>query len=132
MSALRMWARLLIPWRTIRRLERDNERLSKALENPLLTGIEWGSERGMEIGMRGSGPQLLAGMFLGWLEKDGKNAPNYLEVTFGSPKGAILVTVHQPDGATPHELRRQAEAEVRQLKGELVRLQEENDWEGQP
>jgi hypothetical protein len=132
MKALRMIVRMLAPWRTIRRLERDNERLSKALENPLLTGIEWGRERGIEFGMRGSGPQLLAGMFLGWLEEDGKNAPNYLEVTFSSPKGPILVTVHQPDGATPHELQRQAEADVRRLKGELVRLQEEGEWEGQP
>jgi hypothetical protein len=124
MRALRIIARLLAPWRTIRRLERDNERLSKAIENPLLTGIEWGRERGIELGMRGSGPQLLAGMFLGWLEEDGKNAPNYLEVTFGSPKGPILVTVHQPYGATPHELRLQAEAEVRRLKGELLRLRQ--------
>ena len=119
----RMIVRLVAPWRTIRRLERDNERLANALENPLLTGIEWGRERGIKMGMRGSGPQLLAGMFLGFLEQDGKQAPNYIELTFGSPKGPIVVTVTQPDGATPHQLRQQAEAEVRRLKAELLALQ---------
>jgi len=119
----RLLARLLAPWRIIRRLERDNERLANALENPLLTGIEWGRERGIEMSMQGSGPQILAGMFLGFLEQDGKQAPNYIEVTFGSSKGPIVVTVMQPDGATPHQLKQQAEAEVRRLKSELLALQ---------
>lgn len=122
-TRLRRLAKLLVPWRTIRRLERDNERLTDALSNPLLTGIEVGKGRGIEFGMEGSGPQLLAGMFLGMLEQDGKNAPNYLELSFGSPKGTILVTVMQPTGATPHQLRAQAEQRVRQLETELLQLQ---------
>ena len=121
--AARVIARLVAPWRTIRRLERENDRLSKAFTNPLLTGIEWGRERGIEVGMEGSGPQLLAGMFLGFLEQDGKQAPNYVEITFGSPKGPILVTVMQPNGAAPSQLQKRAEAEVRRLKGELLALQ---------
>jgi hypothetical protein len=128
----RLFVRLFAPWRTIRRLERENDRLSKALENPLLTGIEWGRERGIEVGLKGSGPQLLAGMFLGFLEEDGKQAPNYFEITFGSRKGPILVTVMQPDGATPHQLRQQAEAEVRRLKSELLALQRQSQRESQP
>lgn len=121
-DALRTFARLIAPWRTIRRLERDNQRLTDALSNPLLTGIELGKERGIEVAMKGSGPQLLAGMFLGMLEKDGKNAPNYLEISFQSPKGPILVTVTQPQGASPHQLRQQAEQRVRQLEADLLQL----------
>jgi hypothetical protein len=121
-TVLKALAQLLRPWRTIRRLKRQNERLADALSNPLLTGIELGKERGIDVGMKGSGPQLLAGMFLGWLEQDGRNAPNYLEVTFNSPKGPILVIAMQPNGATPDELRRQAEHQVRQLQAEVLRL----------
>jgi hypothetical protein len=119
----RLIVRLIAPWRTIRRLKRQVERLEDVLSNPLLTGIELGKERGMEAGFRGSGPQLLAGMFLGCLEDQGAKAPNYLEISFQSPKGPILVTVMQPGGATPHDLRRRAEAEARRLRAELSRLQ---------
>jgi hypothetical protein len=119
----RTLAKLIAPWRTIRRLERDNARLSKIIENPLLTGVEWGRERGIEIGMKGSGPQLLAGMFLGFLQENQKNAPNFIEITFDSPEGPILVTVMQPRGATPNDLRLKAESQVRRLQSELLRLQ---------
>ena len=119
---LRNIAKLLAPWLAIRRLERSNQRLSSVLENPFLEGINIGRESGIEVGMKGSGPQLLAGMFLGLLEKDGKNAPNYLELTFGSPKGPILVTVTQPRGASPDTLRRQAESKAAQLEADLQAL----------
>lgn len=115
-------ARLLAPWRTISRLELTNQRLEKVLENPMLTGIEIGRKTGLTAGMKGSGPQLLAGMFLGLMEEEGKDAPNYLELTFNSPRGRILVTVTQPNGATPHQLRAQAEQRVRQLEAELERV----------
>lgn len=36
MKHLRIIAKLLAPWRTIRRLEREVERLRKILENPFL------------------------------------------------------------------------------------------------
>lgn len=61
---LRALARLLAPWRTIRRLERTNERLCNLIENPELTGIAIGRENAdLTAGMRGNGPQLLAGIF---------------------------------------------------------------------
>ena len=119
---LRALARLLKPWRTIRRLEANLQRLEQMLANPLLTGIEIGKETGLTAGMKGSGPELLAGMFLGLMEEHGKDAPNYLELTFNSPKGRILVTVTQPAGATPHQLRAQAEQRVRQLEAEMARV----------
>ena len=121
---LRTIARLLAPWRTIRRLEATVQRLHKALANPMLTGIAIGKETGITAGMKGSGPQLLAGMFLGLLEESGKDAPNYLELSFDTPKGVILVTVTQPGGATPHGLRVIAEQEARNLRAELETAKE--------
>ena len=121
-TTLRALARLLAPWRTIRRLEATVQRLEHVLSNPMLAGIEIGKETGITASMKGSGPELLAGMFLGLMKERGKDAPNYLELTFHSPKGRILVTVTQPGGATPHELRAQAEERVRQLEAELARV----------
>ena len=121
-TVLRTLARLLAPWRTIRRLEATVERLEGVLANPMLSGIEIGKETGLTAGMRGSGPELLAGMFVGLMEEHGKDAPNYLELSFNSPKGRILVTVTQPAGATPHQLRAQAEQRVRQLEAEMARV----------
>ena len=123
--ALRTLARLLAPWRTIRRLEASVQGLEHVLANPIVAGIEIGKKTALTVGMQGSGPALLAGMFLGLMEEKGKDAPNYLELSFNSPKGRILVTVTQPNGATPHELRSQAEQRVRQLESELQRLQGE-------
>lgn len=122
-AALRALARVLTPWRTIRRLEATVQRLEHVLVNPMLAGIEIGKETALTVDMKGSGPALLAGMFLGLVEEKGKDAPNYLELSFNSPKGRILVTVTQPNGATPHGLRAQAEQRVRQLESELQRLQ---------
>ena len=110
-------ARLLTPWRTIRqlegeveRLEGEVERLKKIIANPYLTGVQIGQETGLEVGMQGSGPQLLAGMFEGLLEKDGANAPNYLGMEFHTRhQGAILVHVQRLSGKSPHALRMQAE-----------------------
>jgi hypothetical protein len=118
---LRAIARLLAPWRTIRRLERGNKRLSDALANPTMTGIAI-HQNEATIGGAGPGPQLLAGMFMGLLQ-DNPKAVNYLELTFGSPVGNILVTVQRPGGATPHNLRAKAEQEARNLRQELARLQ---------
>lgn len=126
-TVLRTLARLLAPWRSIRRLELANKRMEKVLGNPMLAGIEIGKETGITAGMKGSGPELLAGMFLGLMEEHGKEAPNYLELSFNSPKGRILVTVTQPNGATPHQLRAQAEQRVRQLEAELAQVN--SDWE---
>ncbi|MBU6250956.1 MAG: hypothetical protein KGO47_07320 [Cyanobacteria bacterium REEB417] len=119
---LRALAHLLAPWRTIRRLEATVQRLEQVLANPMLAGIEIGRETGFTAGMRGSGPQLLAGMFMGLLQEH-PEAVNYLQLTFGSPEGPILVTVQRPGGASPHSLRAMAEQEARSLRAELARLQ---------
>jgi hypothetical protein len=50
---------------------------------------------------------------------------NYVELTFSSPKGNILVTVHRPGGATPHNLRAMAEQEAREAKREVNALRAE-------
>ena len=103
-------ARLLTPWRTIRQLEGEVERLKKILDNPYLAGIQIGRETGIEVEMKGSGPQLLAGMFAGLLEKHGADAPNYLGLEFQTRhQGQILVHVQRLHGESPHALRVRAE-----------------------
>ena len=101
---------LLNPWRTVRQLREENERLAEIITDPLLTGIHMGNGT-LEIGMEGPGPQLVAGMFLGMFEKY-PDAKNYIEVTFGSRIGPILVTVMKPGGKTPDQLRREAERKL--------------------
>ena len=117
---LRTLARLLAPWRTIRRLERGNKRLSDALANPTMTGLAF-HENSATVGVGGPAAQMLAGMFLGLLQ-DNPQAVNYVELTFLSPTGNILVTVHRPGGATPHNLRAKAEQEAREAKREAEYL----------
>jgi hypothetical protein len=126
---LRTLSRLLAPWRTIQRLERRNKRLSDTLANPTMTGLAF-HQNSATAGIAGPGAQMLAGMFLGLL-KDHPEAANYLELTFGSSEGNILVTVHRPGGATPHNLRAMAEQEARAakrvaeyLRGDLATAQE--------
>lgn len=122
-SILRTIARLLAPWRTIRRLERSNERLCNLIENPELTGIAIGRENAnLTVGMRGTGPSLLAGIFLGLMEENRDRAPNFLEMRFETTKGPILVTVTQPHGTTPANLLGQAKQQIRQLEADLQAL----------
>ena len=110
---------LLNPWRTIRRLDATVQRLQKILDDPLVAGIEIGrGTADFSAGFRGSGPQLLAGMFLGLLQEH-PEAVNYLQLTFGSPEGPLLVTVQRPGGASPHGLRVMAEQEARNLRDAL-------------
>jgi hypothetical protein len=100
-----------------------NERLCNLIENPELTGIEIGRENAdLTAGMRGSGPQLLAGIFLGLMEENRDRAPNFLEMRFETSQGPILVTVTQPHGATPAGLLGQAKQKIRQLEAELEAL----------
>lgn len=101
---------LLNPWRTVRQLREENERLAKVITDPLLTGIHMGNGT-LNVGLEGPGPQLVAGMFLGMLEKY-PDAKNYIEATFGSRMGPILVTVMRPGGKTPDQLRREAERKL--------------------
>jgi hypothetical protein len=115
--------RLLTPWRTIRQLEREVARLEAIIANPYLAGLEIGRETDIEVGLRGSGPQLLAGMFAGLLEKDGANAPNYLEVEFHThAQGRILVRVQRLHGETPHALRVKAERQAAAWKALCAEL----------
>jgi hypothetical protein len=109
--------------RTIRRLERRNKALSDALANPTLAGIAIHKQQAT-MGSAAPGAQMIAGMFLGLLE-DNPKAVNYLELTFGSSEGNILVTVHRPGGATPHNLRAMAEQEARGLRAELATAKQE-------
>lgn len=102
---------ILNPWRAIRQLREENERLLAVIDNPMLTGINIGNGT-VKIGIESHHPaQLLAGMFLGIFEKH-QDAKNYLEVTFNSPQGPILVTVMRPGGKTPDQLRREAELKL--------------------
>jgi hypothetical protein len=119
-STFRAIARLLAPWRTIRRLERRNKALSDALANPTLTGIAIHKQQAT-MGFAAPGAQMIAGMFLGLLQ-DNPKAVNYLELTFGSSDGNILVTVHRPGGATPHDLLAMAKQEARQAKQKAKHL----------
>lgn len=120
---LRAIARLLAPWRTLRRLEAENRRLYALIENPELTGIAIGRENAdLTAGMRGSGPALLAGIFLGLMQEHRDRAPNNLELRFETSEGPILVTVTQPKGATPSQLLGQAKQQIRQLEAELQDL----------
>ena len=125
---IRALARLLAPWRTIRRLERRNKLLSDALANPTITGIAI-HQNEATMGFAASGAQMVAGMFIGLLQ-DNPKAVNYLELTFGSPLGNILVTVQRPGGATPHNLRVMAEQEARGLRAQLALSRESAaNWE---
>lgn len=122
-SLLRALARLLAPWRTIRRLERANKWLSHAIANPAMTGMAI-HKMDTTVGAAGPGAEIIAGMFLGLLQ-DNPKAVNYLQLTFGSTKGPILVTVQRPGGASPHDLRVMAEQEARRLRAELAELRGE-------
>jgi hypothetical protein len=124
-STLRTIAHLLAPWRAIRRLERRNRLLSDTLANPTLTGIAIHKQQAA-MGFAAPGAQMVAGMFLGLLQ-DHPEAVNYLQLTFGSSEGNILVTVHRPGGATPDDLRVMAEQEAREAKQEAERLRAERD-----
>ena len=120
---MRTIARLLTPWRTIRQLERDVKRLEGVIANPYLAGLQIGRDTGIEVGCRGSGPQLLAGMFEGLLEKDGAAAPNYLELEFHTRRqGRILVHVQRLHGETPHAMRVKAEKKAAEWKAVAEQL----------
>jgi hypothetical protein len=122
MTPLHTLTRWLTPWRTIRRLEAENRALVDTIANPTLTGIAIHDGNPTLDGF-GPGPELLAGMFLGLL-KEHPEAVNYLEITYGSSQGPVIVTVQRPSGASPHELRTMAEQEVKGLQGELATARE--------
>jgi hypothetical protein len=118
--AKRFLVRMLAPWREIKRLQKSNDRLYKALSEPLLTGVEINNgSLDLWFDKDQPGPKLLAGMFYGmFLEHP--DAINYLETTLSCPEGQIVVTVQRWDGKTPHELRLEAENELRKLKSQIA------------
>jgi len=101
---------LLNPWSTARQLREENARLMATITDPLLAGMSIGNGT-IDVEMQGAGPQLMAGMFLGMFERY-PDAKNYIECTFSSPKGPILVTVVRPGGKTPHQLRAEADKKL--------------------
>lgn len=101
---------LLNPWSTVRQLREENAKLMETITDPLLTGMNIGNGS-IDMEMQGAGPQLMAGMFLGMFERY-PDAKNYIECTFSSPKGPILVTVVRPGGKTPHQLRDEADKKL--------------------
>ncbi len=117
--ALTRW---LTPWRTIRRLEAENRALVDTIANPTLAGIAIHDGNATFDGF-GPGPELLAGIFLGLL-KEHPEAVNYLEITYGSNQGPVIVTVQRPSGASSHELRTMAEQEAKALREELAKARE--------
>lgn len=105
------------PWCAVKQLREENEKLVSMISDPLMTGMKIGNGT-LDVGIEGAGPQLMAGMFLGMFEKN-PDAKNYIEASFGSRMGPILVTVIHPGCKTPHQLRREAE---NNLTGALAAL----------
>ena len=101
---------LLNPWVTARQLREENARLCATITDPLLTGFNIGNGS-IDMELSGTAPTLMAGMFLGMFEKY-PGAKNYIEFTFSSRMGPVLVTVVRPGGKTPHQLRLEAEAKL--------------------
>lgn len=113
----------LNPWRAVRLLREENERLVQTIAEPMITGINIGNGS-MQIGAQADMQvKLLAGMFLGMFERY-PDAKNYLEVRLDSDRGPILVTVVRPGGNTPHQLREAAEREARELRAGLEKVRE--------
>jgi hypothetical protein len=108
---------LLNPWKTVRELREENDRLVETIANPALTGFRIANGT-LDVDMSGVGPQILAGMFMAIFEKYPAHT-NYIEATFASPEGPILVTVVSPKGKTPHQLRADAESRADVLRAAL-------------
>jgi len=117
-SKLRYWllrtklaaVSLLNPWATARQLREENAKLMATITDPLLTGMNIGNGS-IDMEMQGAGPQLMAGMFLGMFERY-PDAKNYIECTFSSRMGPIVVTVVRPGGKSPHQLRTEADKKL--------------------
>lgn len=60
---------------------------------------------------------------------DGHGADNYVEqeIFLGETRERYLIIYVRPDGKTPHQLRRDAEAETEKLRAELAKAQRQAD-----
>jgi hypothetical protein len=114
-NTLKKFSNFINPWKTIKELKTENDRLLNIIENPFMSGIEIGNGT-IDIGLKGGAASILAGMFAGLLEAHEDIAPNYLQVSFNSPKGPIVVIVQQPNGKSPHQLKIEAEQKVKLLE----------------
>ena len=85
--------------------------VSNSSSSSFICDVSGEEHQGMDIGLEGAGPELVAGMFLGMFEKH-RDAQNYIELTFESSSGPVLVTLMRPGGKTPHQLRREAEEKL--------------------
>lgn len=101
---------LLNPWRAVRDLRAENKRLCDAIADPFITGLHVGNGT-FELGLQAPAAELMAGMFLGMFEKY-PDAKNYIECTFSSKAGPVRVTVVRPNGRSPDDMRREAEAKL--------------------
>lgn len=106
------------PWVAVRELKAENAKLCETISNPLLTGINIGNGT-IDIGVEGGAAALMAGMFVGMFQKH-PDAKNYIECTFLSGEGPILVTIVRPEGKSPNTMRREAEAARDALKVQLA------------
>jgi hypothetical protein len=93
---------LFTPWLIIKDLRRANEKLVSTISDPLLTGMNIGNGT-IDVGMTGPASELVAGMFLGMFNAN-PDARNYIQMTFSSPQGPIMVTAVRPGGMTPHDM----------------------------
>jgi hypothetical protein len=129
-TCLQVAAGLLCPWWVIRRQTRiiDNlqthaDHLNGILTDPQVVGMEVASQQ-LEIGLKGPMCEYMAAM-LGGLVLGCPEAENYLELRLQTPEGPFVVIVTRPGGGlTPHQLRKQAEAEVARLREQLARDRE--------
>lgn len=96
------------------------DRLTGIIANPMMHGMTI-RDGALEMSLEGPGPALLAGMFIGLLDRF-PDAQNYVECSFSSAIGPITVTVQKPGGKTPHALRVEAETELAASKAECARL----------
>lgn len=96
------------------------DRLTGIIANPMMHGMTI-RDGALEMSLEGPGPALLAGMFIGLLDRF-PDAQNYVECSFSSALGPITVTVQKPGGKTPHALSVEAETELAASKAECARL----------
>lgn len=118
----------------IAELEAENGKLRDGLakglsEKTMLTELAM-RNGGLYAGIEGGAAAVLASAFAEQFTSSG--GVNYVEVSFMHPAtGPICVTLQRVQGKTPHQLRREAEAERDQLRAEVERLRadaERYEW----
>jgi hypothetical protein len=106
------------PWKRLAELSAENARLSE-----LLTGkvLDIKVDNGVNFTIQTKLASIMADSFDSLFKGD-NSAKNYVEYTFNGNDSQILVTVQRKLGKTPHQLRAEAEYELKRYKerfGEL-------------